>query len=44
MKNLKVKVKIIDFDGNSKMSDASLKKTFKNTKQRNPIRIFKMVL
>jgi outer membrane protein insertion porin family len=23
------------------MSDASLKKTFKNTKQRNPIRIFK---
>ena len=37
----KVKVKTIDFDGNSKVSDASLKKTFKNTKQRNPIRIFK---
>lgn len=37
----KVKVKTIDFDGNSKVSDASLKKTFKNTKQRNPLRLFK---
>ena len=40
-KGEKVKVKSIEFEGNSKMTDASLKKTFKNTKQRNPIRILK---
>lgn len=37
----KVKVKSIDFEGNSLMSDAKLKKSFKNTKQRNPLRILK---
>lgn len=40
-KGEKVKVKSIDFVGNSLISDAKLKKTFKNTKQKNPIRIFK---
>ena len=37
----KVKVKNIDFEGNEQLSDAKLRKAFKNTKQRNPIRIFK---
>ena len=37
----KVKVKSIDFEGNELISDAKLKKTFKNTKQKNPIRIWK---
>ena len=37
----KVKVKNIDFEGNSQISDAKLKKAFKNTKQRNPIRFYK---
>lgn len=37
----KVKVRSIDFNGNSEISDAKLRKTFKNTKQKNPIRIFK---
>lgn len=37
----KVKVKNIDFVGNTLISEAKLKKTFKNTKQRNPIRLFK---
>ena len=37
----KVKVKSIDFEGNTQMSDAKLRKAFKNTKQRNPIRILK---
>lgn len=40
-KGEKVKVKSIDFEGNSEISDAKLRKTFKNTKQKNPIRIFK---
>ena len=40
-KGSKVKVKSIEFEGNNQLSDAKLKKTFKNTKQRNPIRIFK---
>lgn len=40
-KGEKVKIKSIAFEGNSKVTDASLKKTFKNTKQINPIRIFK---
>ena len=37
----KVKVKSIDFEGNSLMSDAKLKKSFKNTKQKNALRILK---
>jgi outer membrane protein insertion porin family len=37
----KVKVKSIEFEGNNQISDAKLKNAFKNTKQRNPIRIFK---
>ncbi|MFD2909869.1 outer membrane protein assembly factor BamA [Flavobacterium ardleyense] len=37
----KVKVKSIDFEGNSLLSDAKLRKAFKNTKQKNPIRILK---
>ena len=37
----KVKVKSIDFEGNSLISDAKLRKAFKNTKQKNPLRILK---
>lgn len=37
----KVKVKSIDFTGNSEISDTKLRRAFKNTKQKNPIRIFK---
>ena len=37
----KVKVASIDFTGNEKFSDAKLRGFMKNTKQRNPIRIFK---
>ncbi|KIX21294.1 membrane protein [Flavobacterium sp. 316] len=37
----KVKIKSIDFEGNSQLSDSKLRKAFKNTKQKNPIRIFK---
>ncbi|MVO08810.1 outer membrane protein assembly factor BamA [Flavobacterium sp. TP390] len=37
----KVKVRSIAFEGNSEISDTKLRKAFKNTKQRNPIRIFK---
>lgn len=37
----KVKVKSIDFTGNNQLSDTKLRKAFKNTKQKNPIRIFK---
>lgn len=37
----RVKVKSIEFEGNSLITDANLKKTFKNTKQKSPIRIFK---
>lgn len=37
----KVKVKSIDFEGNELLSDSKLKKTFKNTKARNPIRFWK---
>ena len=40
-KGEKVKVRSINFNGNSEISDAKLRKTFKNTKQKNPIRIFK---
>lgn len=37
----KVKISDIDFEGNEKFSDAKLRKAMKNTKQQNPIRIFK---
>lgn len=37
----KVKVKAINFEGNEQFSDKKLRKAFKNTKQQNPIRIFK---
>src|SRR5690606_17982566 len=37
----KVKVRSIDFTGNEMYSDAKLRKAMKNTKQKNPVRIFK---
>jgi outer membrane protein insertion porin family len=37
----KVKIKKITFEGNEKISDKKLRKTMKNTKKKNPIRIFK---
>ncbi|MCX6172567.1 MAG: outer membrane protein assembly factor BamA [Flavobacterium sp.] len=37
----KLKISRITFEGNEKFSDAKLRKTMKNTKQINPIRIFK---
>lgn len=37
----KVKVKSITFEGNELLSDKKLKKAFKNTKERNPIRFWK---
>ena len=37
----KVKIKKINFEGNEQFSDKKLRKAFKNTKQQNPIRIFK---
>ncbi len=37
----KVKIKDITFDGNSVLSDKKLRKAMKNTKKKNPIRIFK---
>lgn len=37
----KVKVSHIEFEGNQKISDAKLRKAMKNTKQVNPIRLFK---
>ena len=37
----KLKISKITFDGNEKFSDAKLRKAMKNTKQINPIRIFK---
>lgn len=40
-KGNKVKVKNIDFEGNTLISDAKLKKAFKNTKEKNPLRILK---
>ncbi|MDK2773042.1 MAG: outer membrane protein assembly factor BamA [Flavobacterium sp.] len=40
-KGEKVKVKSITFNGNEKLSDTKLKKAFKNTKQKNPLHIFK---
>ncbi len=40
-KGQKVKVKNIDFEGNSVLSDKKLRKSMKNTKKINPIRILK---
>ena len=37
----KIKISSIDFVGNSKLSDKSLRKAMKNTKQKNPIRLLK---
>jgi len=37
----KIKVKEIVFDGNDALTDKKLRKAMKNTKQKNPIRIFK---
>ena len=37
----KVKVKTIEFIGNSEIKDSKLKKAFKNTKQKNPLHLFK---
>jgi len=37
----KVKIKEIVFSGNTKMSSSKLRKAMKNTKQKNPLRIFK---
>lgn len=40
-KGNKIKIKRIDFEGNEQFSDAKLRSAMKNTKQINPIRIFK---
>lgn len=37
----KIKVDDINFTGNQKLSDAKLRKAMKNTKEQNPLRIFK---
>ncbi len=37
----KVKIESIDFTGNTKLSDKTLRKAMKDTKQKNPIRILK---
>ncbi len=37
----KVKINTIDFEGNTKISDKILRKSMKDTKQKNPIRVFK---
>jgi outer membrane protein insertion porin family len=37
----KVKIEEINFEGNAKIADKSLRKVMKNTKKQNPIRIFK---
>ena len=40
-KGEKVKIKNINFNGNEKLSDKKLRKAMKNTKRKNPIRLFK---
>ncbi|XOK02450.1 POTRA domain-containing protein [Candidatus Marifrigoribacter sp. Uisw_064] len=40
-KNERVKVSSIEFNGNEQLSDKKLRKAMKNTKKKNPIRIFK---
>ncbi|WP_298221658.1 POTRA domain-containing protein [Flavobacterium sp.] len=40
-KGNKIKVKDIDFTGNEKFTDYKLHKAMKNTKEKNPLRIFK---
>lgn len=40
-KGEKIKIQNIDFVGNEKLSDKKLRKAMKDTKQKNPLRIFK---
>ena len=40
-KGEKVKIQNIDFEGNTKLSDKTLRKVMKDTKQKNPIRVLK---
>lgn len=40
-KGEKIKIKKITFNGNEQLSDKKLRKAMKNTKKKNPIRIFK---
>ncbi len=40
-KGSKIKVKGIDFTGTEKISSTKLRKTMKNTKQKNLLRVFK---
>ena len=40
-KGEKVKIQNIDFEGNTKLSDKTLRKAMKDTKQKNPIRVLK---
>ncbi|HEX8562366.1 MAG TPA: outer membrane protein assembly factor BamA [Flavobacterium sp.] len=40
-KGEKIKIKSINFEGNEKFSDKKLRKEMANTKQKNPLRIFK---
>jgi outer membrane protein insertion porin family len=40
-KGEKIKIKEIDFVGNTKISDKALRKAMKDTKQKNPIRVLK---
>ena len=40
-KGTKVKVSSISFNGNKELTNGKLKRTFKNTKQKSPIRLFK---
>ena len=40
-KNERVKISSIEFNGNEQLSDKKLRKAMKNTKQKNPIRLFK---
>lgn len=40
-KGEKVKIQNIDFEGNTRLSDKTLRKAMKDTKQKNPIRILK---
>lgn len=40
-KGEKVKIHTIDFEGNTKITDKSLRKAMKDTKQKNPLRVLK---
>ena len=41
-KNKRVKVSPLEFEGNENLSDGVLRRSMKNTKRRNPIRLWKM--